>query len=55
MISGFNGHVEGGQMDTTSILNTIKQMLGVGSDDTNFDRELVVFINGAKYLSSRRF
>lgn len=30
-----------------SILDSIKQMLGVNSEDTNFDRELIIFINGA--------
>jgi len=30
-----------------SILNSIKQMLGVGVEDTNFDQELVIHINGA--------
>lgn len=30
-----------------SILNSIKQMLGVGAEDTNFDQELIIHINGA--------
>ena len=30
-----------------SILDSIKQMLGIDSEDTNFDRELVIYINGA--------
>ena len=30
-----------------SILDSIKQMLGIGADDTNFDKELVMHINGA--------
>jgi hypothetical protein len=32
---------------TASILDSIKQMLGIDTDDTNFDRELVIYINGA--------
>jgi hypothetical protein len=31
----------------TSILDSIKQMLGISTEDTNFDRELVIYINGA--------
>ena len=31
----------------TSILDSIKQMLGIGTEDKNFDRELVIYINGA--------
>lgn len=30
-----------------SILDSIKQMLGSESEDTNFDRELIIYINGA--------
>lgn len=30
-----------------SILTSIKQMLGVSPDDTNFDTELILHINGA--------
>ena len=30
-----------------SILDSIKQMLGINSEDTNFDRELIIHINGA--------
>lgn len=30
-----------------SILDSVKQMLGIESDDTNFDRELLIYINGA--------
>lgn len=30
-----------------SILDSIKQMLGIEFDDTNFDRELIIYINGA--------
>lgn len=30
-----------------SILDSIKQMLGIDTEDTNFDRELVIYINGA--------
>lgn len=31
----------------TSILDTIKQMLGIDQTDTSFDSELIVFINSA--------
>ena len=34
-------------MEITGILDTIKQMLGIASEDTNFDPELIVYINGA--------
>lgn len=30
-----------------SILDSVKQMLGTNSEDTNFDRELIIYINGA--------
>lgn len=30
-----------------SILNSIKKMLGVNSEDTSFDDELILYINGA--------
>ena len=30
-----------------SILDSIKQMLGSESDDTSFERELIIYINGA--------
>jgi len=30
-----------------SILISIKKMLGIGEDDTNFDNELIIHINGA--------
>lgn len=30
-----------------SILDSIKQMHGIGEDDTNFDKELIMHINGA--------
>ena len=30
----------------TSILDSIKQMLGIDASDTSFDSELIVFING---------
>ncbi len=30
-----------------SILTSIKQMLGIGEEDTNFDIELIIYINGA--------
>jgi hypothetical protein len=31
----------------TSILDSIKQMLGISTTDTSFDNELIMFINGA--------
>lgn len=34
-------------MTTDSILNSIKSMLGIDGEDTNFDRELIIYINGA--------
>lgn len=34
-------------MVTDSILDSIKQQLGIGLDDTSFDKELVLHINGA--------
>lgn len=34
-------------MEVTSILDSIKQMLGIEPTDTNFDGELIIFINGA--------
>lgn len=34
-------------MVTESILDSIKQMLGIELDDINFDRELIIYINGA--------
>ena len=34
-------------MVINSILDSIKQMLGINADDTNFDRELIIYINGA--------
>lgn len=30
-----------------SILDSIKQMLGIYEDDKNFDKELIIYINGA--------
>ena len=30
-----------------SILSTVKDMLGVGTDDTSFDPSIIIFINGA--------
>lgn len=30
-----------------SILDSIKQMLGISVDDKNFDAELIIYINGA--------
>lgn len=34
-------------MVINSILDSIKQMLGIDSEDTNFDKELIIYINGA--------
>lgn len=34
-------------MVANSILDSIKQMLGINADDTNFDSELIIYINGA--------
>lgn len=34
-------------MEITSILDSIKQMLGIDVEDTNFDRDLILHINGA--------
>jgi len=34
-------------MEVTSILDSIKAMLGISTDDSSFDRELIIFINGA--------
>ena len=34
-------------MVVVSILDSIKQMLGIDSSDINFDRELIIYINGA--------
>lgn len=34
-------------MVTESILESIKYMLGINSEDTNFDRDLIIYINGA--------
>lgn len=30
-----------------SILDSIKQLLGIEAEDTNFDNELIIYINGA--------
>jgi len=34
-------------MVTASILDSIKEMLGIDSAATNFDKELIIYINGA--------
>ena len=34
-------------MVTDSILDSIKDLLGPGSEDTSFDSSLIIFINGA--------
>ncbi len=34
-------------MVANSILDSIKQMLGINADVTNFDSELIIYINGA--------
>ena len=36
-----------------SILDSIKQMLGINSEDTNFDRELIIYINGALMIMTQ--
>lgn len=33
-------------IDTSSILNSIKKLIGVGDGDLNFDTDLIMFING---------
>lgn len=30
-----------------SILDSVKQLLGIDTNDTNFDKELIIYINGA--------
>lgn len=34
-------------MEVTSILDSIKKLLGIDQEDTSFDSELIIFINGA--------
>lgn len=34
-------------MEILSILDSIKQMLGIDVEDTSFDQELIIYINGA--------
>jgi len=36
-----------------SILNSIKKMLGISSEDTGFDQELILHINGALMVISQ--
>ena len=36
-----------------SILNSIKQILGVSSDDLAFDKELILYINGALMIMTQ--
>ena len=36
-----------------SILDSIKQMLGIASEDTNFDKELIMHINGALMIMTQ--
>ena len=36
-----------------SILDSIKQLLGVGSDDTSFDAEIIMDINGALMIMNQ--
>ena len=40
-------------MVTESILGSIKTMLGINGEDTNFDRELIIYINGALMIMSQ--
>lgn len=40
-------------MVTESILDSIKNMLGINEEDTNFDRELIIYINGALMIMSQ--
>ena len=37
----------------TSILDSIKQLLGISSTDTTFDNELIMFINGALMIMTQ--
>lgn len=36
-----------------SILDSIKQMLGIAAEDTNFDKELIIHINGALMIMTQ--
>ena len=36
-----------------SILDSIKQLLGIGSDDTSFDAEIIMDINGALMIMNQ--
>lgn len=40
-------------MVTESILDSIKNMLGINEEDTNFDRELIIYVNGALMIMSQ--
>ena len=40
-------------MVTESILDSIKNMLGINEGDTNFDGELIIYINGALMIMSQ--
>lgn len=40
-------------MVTESILDSIKNTLGINEEDTNFDRELIIYINGALMIMSQ--
>ena len=40
-------------MVTESILDSIKNMLGINEEDTNFDKELIIYINGALMIMSQ--
>lgn len=40
-------------MEVVSILDSIKIMLGIDTTDTNFDRDLVIYINGALMIMNQ--
>ena len=40
-------------VEINSILESIKQMLGVDVEDTNFDRDLIIHINGALMIMNQ--
>ena len=39
--------------EISSILDSIKQMLGIDVEDTNFDRDLIIHINGALMIMNQ--
>ena len=40
-------------VEINSILESIKQMLGIDVEDTNFDRDLIIHINGALMIMNQ--